>query len=51
MHLGQKYLRDQLIEKLEAMKDEAKPEVKEAIEKYLETKDSTRRMVLPLMPL
>ncbi|MBO6108307.1 MAG: pyruvate:ferredoxin (flavodoxin) oxidoreductase, partial [Eubacterium sp.] len=42
MQLGQKYIRDQLIEKLEEMKDGAKPEVKDAIEKYLETKDDTR---------
>ena len=41
MHLGQKYLRDQLIEKLEGMG--ASGSLGDAIKAYLDTKDDTRK--------
>jgi pyruvate-ferredoxin/flavodoxin oxidoreductase len=41
MHLGQKYLRDQLIEKLEGMN--ASGSLGDAIKAYLDTKNDTRK--------
>lgn len=44
MHIGQKYLRDQAIEKIKeiAASDKASAEFKAAADKYLETKDDTK---------
>ncbi len=44
MYIGQKYLRDQAIEKITeiAASDKATPEFKAAADKYLETKDDTK---------
>ncbi len=49
MYVGQKYLRDQAIEILEEMaaSDKASAEIKDAIAKYLETKDDTKANVEP----
>ncbi len=53
MHVGQKYLREQAIEILEelAASEEASAEVKEAIAKYLETKNDTKANVEPTKAL
>ena len=44
MHIGQKYLRDQAIEKIKeiAASDKASAEFKAAADKYIETKDDTK---------
>ncbi|MBP5184158.1 MAG: pyruvate:ferredoxin (flavodoxin) oxidoreductase, partial [Lachnospiraceae bacterium] len=42
MYLGQKVLRDQAIAKLEELKGDASDSLKAAIDKFLETKDSTK---------
>ena len=53
MHLGQKFIRDSLIKKLEeiAAGDKASDSLKAAIAKYLETKDSTKGNVEPTKAL
>lgn len=53
MYVGQKYLRDQAIEILEEMaaSDQASAEIKDAIAKYLETKDDTKANVEPTKAL
>ncbi len=49
LYLGQKYIRDGLIAKLEeiAAGDKAAPSLKEAVAKFLETKDNTRANAEP----
>ena len=51
MHVGQKYLRDNAIAKLEAMKADASAELAAAIDAYLETKDSTKANAAPTKAL
>jgi pyruvate-ferredoxin/flavodoxin oxidoreductase len=53
MYVGQKYIRDGLIAKLEEMaaKDDTKESVKNAIAKFMETKDSTTGNVEPTKAL
>ncbi|MBR5866992.1 MAG: pyruvate:ferredoxin (flavodoxin) oxidoreductase [Spirochaetaceae bacterium] len=53
MYLGQKYIRDNLIAKLEeiAASDKASAELKDAIAKFMETKDMTRENAAPTAAL
>ena len=53
MHLGQKYIRDSLIAKLEEMakSDKASDDFKAAVAKFIETKDSTLANVDPCKAL
>ena len=53
MYLGQKYIRDNLICKLEeiAASDKASAELKDAIAKFMETKDMTRENAAPTAAL
>ncbi len=53
MYLGQKYIRDNLIAKLEeiAASDKASAELKAAIAKFMETKDMTRENAAPTAAL
>lgn len=53
MYIGQKFIRDELIAKLEEIskKPEAKDSVKSAIAKFLETKDNTRANIAPTKAL
>lgn len=51
MYMGQKYIRDGLIDQLNALAATASPSLKDAITQFMETKDSTTANVAPTAAL